>query len=271
MSSIFTSSKTLKKVKKDNVLAFVIGFFKYLKKYQMCFISGSIIFEDDNNRLFNLLTYGELDYKGNECNLENALASSHITITHKEVFKKPDVKVVEDDEKCITLNRAKKSLKKINGCQDGRCFKLELVFKKPIKYLCGEDDNVANMSPKQIILYYRFKHNNKKYLFFKLEAHPINSLSHLKNYISQSRRDTYDKRRENNSVYDENIKRKDLEFTKNFILEELGKKKIGLVDKLDYYDSLLRTGKELFIFEELKEFFLDKILPFYITQLKKMN
>jgi len=41
-----------------NVVAFIISFFSFLKDFNMCFLSGSTIFEDNNNKLYNLLTYG---------------------------------------------------------------------------------------------------------------------------------------------------------------------------------------------------------------------
>lgn len=274
MLSISKSSKTIKSIKKDIVIAFCISLFGFLKRKEMCFLSGSIIFEDNNNRLFNLLTYGDLDNKSEDCDKKKLLASSRITLTHKEVFDKPDVKVVESDEKCINLKRYQQSFKSIGRCEDGRCFKLELQLNKQINYLCGDDGNKKNKSTKQIILYYRFEHNNKKYLFFKLEAHPINSLGHLSDYINQSRRDTYEKRRENNSVYDEEIKEKDLRFYVSLLINEFKQlkstEKIQIISNIvDNYNPLLRTGRELFIFEELKEFLLNELIPFYSLRFKK--
>jgi len=268
------SSKTIKSIKsisKKNVLGFVLTLFRFLKEKDMCYLSGSIVFEDDNNKLFNLLTYGYLDNTSDICIPDVALPYPHITITHKEVFKKPDVNVVKRDEECLKLKMLQRSLKSsIRGCQDGICYKLELVFKKPILYLCGNDGNEDNMSPKQIILYYRFEYKGKKYLFFKLEAHPINSISHMQDYLSQARRDTYVQRRENNTIYDIDLKNKDRDFYLDYLKNLSGlSDKIIIYFKTINYDKSLRTGRELFIFEELKEYLIDKLLPFYLRQFKK--
>lgn len=266
------SSISLRGKKKNNILAFVIGLFRFLKRNNMCFLSGSIIFEDDNNRLFNLLTYGQLYNMDDECRKDEALVSSRITMTHKKVFEKPNVKIVKSDEKCFKLNPVQRSFKTINQCKDGKCFKLEFKFDKPIEYLCGDDGNEANMSSKRIIIYYRFEHNNKKYLFFKLEGNPVNSMAHIHKYMFQTRKDTYDKRRENDNDYDEKLERKDLRFYLSLFINELkdlpqsNKTEIYLDIKHNYNPSL-RTGKELFIFEELKEFLLNKLIPYYSIQI----
>ena len=53
----------------------------------MCFLSGSIIFEDNNSKLFNFLTYGLLDENEIGCDKKVERTNAHISFTHNEVYK----------------------------------------------------------------------------------------------------------------------------------------------------------------------------------------
>jgi hypothetical protein len=97
-------------------------------------------------------------------------------MTHKEVFSKKNVK---SNEKCFSTIM----------CTNNECLKLELIFDEELNFLCDLNtpyillDN-NNKSTKRIILYYRFEYNNIQYVFVKLEGCPMNSLSHLNNYLN---------------------------------------------------------------------------------------
>jgi hypothetical protein len=83
----------IKIVKDDNVVFFVKSLFTFLKKYEMCFLSGTIIFRDNNNKLFNFLIFDNIN--NNNCNGKVKATSAHYTLTHKDVYEKDNVKSVE--------------------------------------------------------------------------------------------------------------------------------------------------------------------------------
>ena len=92
-------------------------------------------------------------------------------------------------------------------CSNKKCFKLELILNTPLEYICDHNTptnerDPNNKSEKSLVLYYKFydTDNHKKYLFFKLESHEMNSLSHLVNFINTNRNDTYHNRRENEGL-----------------------------------------------------------------------
>jgi len=216
--------------------------FNILKKYDVCFIYGSIIFQDNNNILFNLLTYYILST--NEClpNIANTITKpkKHYTITHKEIFKNNNV--LPDD--CLKFN-------KIN--------KLELEL-DDIDYLCDNNtpENFKQKKDKvtkRILLYYKFKYHNNTYLFFKLESYGMNHILHTVDYgktligieelTSYKTQDEYKKYREKYN----NLKIKDFNFYNQFCQDN----KLNFNKKLvEYYDFFIRTGNELFIPENIK-------------------
>jgi hypothetical protein len=242
------------------VVLFVKKIFTFFKYHNICFLSGTIIFEDNNSKLFNFLTYGILE--NNNCNNKVSKTNAHITLTHTNVYNKYGV---ESDESCSEkfLNKKKKIFSIANNCSLNKCFKMQFVFNEKISFLCDQETKVKdlikkNKSNKEVILYYRFKYNNKKYLFFKLEEHDMNKLGHLVLLINKNRKDTYEKRRENELSYDDSINNNDNIFYNNMFIKlninEDNKKNI--INNINLYNQKLRTGRELFIFEELKNYLL---------------
>jgi len=59
----------------------------------MCFLSGTIIFQDNNNELFNFLTFNNPN--NNSCNRKVSSTNAHFTLTHKNVYKKDKVESAE--------------------------------------------------------------------------------------------------------------------------------------------------------------------------------
>jgi hypothetical protein len=249
---------------KINVLSFIRILFIFLKRYDMCFLSGTIIFEDDNSKLFNLLTYG-LIKDGEFCDKDKAISNQHLTLTHMDIYKNPNVKSYRDD-KCFKLNMKQKIFKTttINKCNDNKCFKMELELNYNLNFLCDIEDtfnigsksyNDLNISPKQVILYYRYIYQGKKYLFFKLEQFPMEKIGHILQFLNQKRKDTYMKRRENETTpeYIKDFKIKDEEFYKKLFPTDIEQQ----LEKLKFYNDNLRTGRELFIIEEIKNMLLD--------------
>jgi len=253
-----------------NVVAFIISFFSFLKNFNMCFLSGSTIFEDNNNKLCNLLTYGNIGITDDICDKKKNISKPHITYTHNEVYKKEGVKSAE---KCFSLDRKGGlfELFKFDRCKDNKCFKMEFIFYHKLQYLCDVFSlslNKSNISHKQVILYYRFEYNGRKYLFVKLESNPMNSLSHLKNLMDKKRKDTYDKRRENENAYEVDLKDKDDNFYKLLLKKTQERNKNLILERINEYNRTLRTGRELFIFEELKELLLGELLDINTKKLQ---
>jgi hypothetical protein len=250
--------------KEANIIYFINKLYIILKYYHLCHLSGTIIFEDNNSQLYNLLTYGINDRNmGKKCYKGYNISTPHWTITHKKIYDKENIESAED---CIKLssktNLSKKILTNNEKCKKNKCFKLEFIFNKSLDYLCDINTNASkkkdiNKSSKGVLLYYRFKYENIIYLFFKLEGHPMISLSHVASLISKKRNDEYLKRRE-----DENIEKYielinlDIDFY-NQISKLLRLPYSDIKNKLDLYDINLRTGKELFIIEELKDFIIN--------------
>ena len=94
----------------------------------------------------------------------------------------------------------------------------------------------------------------KNIYFFKLEEHDMNNIHHLIKLLDLKRNDLYDKRRENEK-YNDDLLKKDTEFYDN-ILIFFHFNRDDILKNINIYNDNLRTGCELFIFEELKEFFL---------------
>jgi len=250
--------------KEANIIYFINKLYIILKYYHLCHLSGTIIFEDNNSQLYNLLTYGINDrYMGKKCYKEYNISIPHWTITHKKIYDKEDIKSAED---CIKLssntNLSKKILTSNEKCKNNKCFKLEFIFNKSLDYLCDINTNASkkkniNKSSKGVLLYYKFKYENKIYLFFKLEGHPMISLLHLTSLINKKRNDEYLKRREDDKIeeYKNLINLDRFFYNKICILLKLHYSDIK--NKLNLYDITLRTGKELFIIEELKDFIIN--------------
>lgn len=226
----------------EKIKNFIKYLYTFLKNYNMCFLSGTFIFEDFNNRLYNFLTYGD-DNNINKTCQQNPLSKHHWTFTHNKVFSKNGVKSNNDCFSSIV-------------CKKNDCLKLELVFDEALNYLCDINNNnkiISNKSSKEVILYYSFEYNNKQYLFVKLENHNMNSPQHLMDFINQKRYDKYDNRRENRSGYDFIVK--DTNFYTDINIKLL--LNIDYKNIINEYNKNLRTGNEFFVIHELKEYLMN--------------
>jgi hypothetical protein len=174
----------------------------------------TLIFEDNNNLLYNFLTHGIIsNYPGCiDSSKYPQLSTSHVTgtrmdifdvrCTHMKIFNKKNIK---SNETCFDFTNSNLI------CSDKKCFKLELILNNPLEYICDiktptNERNPQNHSEKEVVLYYKFNdNNNNKYIFFKLEKHTMNSISHLFDFFNQTRNDTYVNRRENEGAnYNQN-------------------------------------------------------------------
>lgn len=266
--NIYERINNIKKERIENITSFIKKLFIFLKSYDMCFLSGTIIFEDTDNRLFNILTYNKDTSENIHDN--NILPGIHWTTTHLDVYNKQNV--LPDDS--IETS----SIKQIYG---NKKFKLELILNEPIDYLCDletddKDKKIDNISQKRVLLYYRFIHENKKYIFFKLEEYNMNSIHHLINLLDKKRKDIYNKRRENEDKYETEEQTNCVKIDNKLCpvinnnsctLNNLDKifynrlacdNIIKNINDTNFYDKNLRTGRELFVTNELKTYLLNK-------------
>lgn len=297
---------------KENVINFITKLYEIIDKFndvKLCFFSGSFIFKDDNNRLYNLLLNNVDDEDNinkefsNEKKIEtenikvcpvNKNLSSHVTTTHKQIFKKDNIK---SDNNCYSkYNNIGVTVFKsfLNSGDDAVKFEYNLMKDKQELKCYGETVDDESKKIKGVILFYRFKDINKlkdnKFVFFKLEGHNMNSVSHsiraaatykggdvkrkiLKSY-TKLKGGKLDTRRENlkkeeTPTYKTTFYDKDVSFYKKviYIYPELAAKIPGhnlsdkeqyCYDKLNDYDVNYRTGNEFYVIEELKNFILDE-------------
>lgn len=125
-----------------------------------CFLSGSLVFEDNDELLYKLLTFGDenssnIDYK------KSNLIKTHLSSDYIEVYKRNSTVTLEKHDK-----------------NNNNFLKFELIYDQPLENLCQSFqtytdyqkiiDKDGHKAPKKSILYYRFYYNNKKYIFLKL-------------------------------------------------------------------------------------------------------
>jgi hypothetical protein len=230
-----------------DISKFCLHIFTFLKQKQpnknanifdVCFINGELIFEDSDNKLFNLLTYNKLVVQHNEHTCPNKIHESktHFTATHTN-FETGNNELRLDH--CIHLGLATKNT-----------FKFERILDPPIEYLCDQetqikDADVNNNEKKEVILYYPFTNTitGKKYLFVKFESHPMNSVAHVKNLLDKSRHTTYPLRR------DSDTNKTQFDATDKAFYQHCFDEKVVAVElaNLEEYNSKVRVGNEFYV------------------------
>jgi hypothetical protein len=218
------------KEKKELVRSFFVELFYYLKKHNNCFKTGTLVFEDYNNKLYNLLTFGIIS-NDKEC-IKNPIAQQNYFINkYKEVFKKTEE--VKSNDKCFEQGY----IEYIRGCRNNKCLTLELTFNQGVNDLCDNRQEEILRS----CIYYKFEHNNRQYIFLKL--------------LNENETEYHEKYDRNEKIEDPSKKYPSKENDYNFynILD----KNFNNIDNIQYYNDFLRTGDEMFITEELKNHCID--------------
>jgi hypothetical protein len=219
------------KEKKELVRSFFVELFYYLKKHNNCFKTGTLVFEDNNNKLYNLLTFGIISDKS-DCKLGDPIAQQNYFINkYKEVFKKTEE--VKSNDKCFEQGY----IEYIRGCRNNKCLTLELTFNQGVNDLCDNRQEKILRS----CIYYKFEHNNRQYIFLK-----------LLNENETEYHETYDR---NERIEDPSKKYPSKE--KDNIFYNILGKNFNNIDNIQYYNDFLRTGNEMFITEELKNHCID--------------
>jgi hypothetical protein len=174
----------------DNITLFFKNIFNLLNEFNICFSSGTFIFEESNNCLFNYLTYGHLTLDSNTYNCENpengAISKDssveHImlpntrrfgTTTHKNIYDKiPNCDKNSTNTPCyssdICIPEEIFELDKFRNKSITNT-KFQKVFDPPIDGICDTCKNPNRQEPykpseiKRTCLYYPFKVNTKNF------------------------------------------------------------------------------------------------------------
>ena len=247
--------------------------FQFLFYHKQCFFEGTIVFEDKNNKLYNFLTYGIIS-DNNSCLEDPKIAEETYSVqNYMDVYKK--YPKVESSDKCF-VQGLEQSLR---GCKSNMCLILEIIFDEDLNYLCDQQDKESKKS----CIYYKFKYENKQYIFLKLLPYTFNSrilkgVTGVLNYFKNKENNEYDpskryKKRDNvisnyefneeddifykNVNFDNNpdsFKHKYLKDDQENIYNVFFKHNND--DDINYYNTHLRTGNEMFITDKLKNYFI---------------
>ena len=187
----FISANFQKISNNDNITLFFKNIFNLLNEFNICFSSGTFIFEESNNCLFNYLTYGHLILDSNtyRCeNPENGAISrdssvEHImlpntrrfgTTTHKKIYEHiPSCDKNNTTTPCysadICIPEEIFELQKIISNKSITNTKFQKVFDPPIVGICDTCNNPNRQEPfkpseiKRTCLYYPFKVNTRNF------------------------------------------------------------------------------------------------------------
>ena len=265
--------KNIIKNKKKDVMEFFKRLFQFLFYHNQCFFEGTLVFEDKNNKLYNFLTYGIIS-DNNSCLEDPKIAEETYSVqNYMDVYKK--YPKVESSDKCF-VQGLEQSLR---GCKSNKCLILEIIFDEDLNYLCDQQDKESKKS----CIYYKFKYENKQYIFLKLLPYTFNSrilkgVTGVFNYFKNKENNEYDpskryKKRDNvisnyefneeddifykNVNFDNNpdsFKHKYLKDDQENIYNVFFKHNND--DDINYYNTHLRTGNEMFITDKLKNYFI---------------
>ena len=194
----------------EQISEFCLSIFTYLKNFNVCFINGAFVFEDNHQILLNLFTFN-IPYEDvkieQECPPQTA--NTHATTTHRFFQTNDNILNLEND--CISRDLKPFSIFNLELIPSSY-LKLEKILEPSINNICDRetasiDYNISNNETKQIILYYPFinEKTGKKYIYVKFESHPINSLEHLSNLLDKKRTSTYLLRREDDEYLNEDL------------------------------------------------------------------
>jgi hypothetical protein len=226
--------KTRKEIKKKKELVrnFFVELFYYLKKHNNCFKTGTLVFEDNNNKLYNLLTFGIIS-NDKDCKKNPIAQQNYFINKYKEVFKNKEVK---SNDECFKQGSYLSS-EYIRGCRNNMCLTLELTFNQGVNDLCDKHEKEILRS----CVYYKFDHNNRQYIFLKL--------------LNENETEYHETYERNERIEDPSKKYPSEEKDNNFY-KSLGKNFYN-INNIEYYNEHLRTGNEMFITEELKNHCID--------------
>ena len=274
--------------REKNIINLFRHIFQLLEENNLCFSSGTFVFENDTNILFNLLTFNKLILPSNTYNCNAPKKSREIsnlvdvfaTDTHKKVYDK-------NVEKIITITPGPCIPEAVHAMDPGlnilrntKMTKFEISFTEPIKNFCGickqnnENDDISET--KGSCLYYPFTVKSNLYpgkktfeyisklLFVKFEKIPTKASGHgtefFKNLTGTKKEyRRYPPRREDDSVskcnYTRQYYEQDVKFYKKY--SPTSENDIQI---LNWYNRHIRTGCEFFVTNNLLISFITDFL-----------
>ena len=266
---IENSSRRYYDNKTTNLKMFFSQIFNVLKENNMCFSSGSFVFQNDTNIIFNLLTFNTFvaREKSYYCNDPSLVRNVNIigTATHMGYYSKyPRGSPIEIKPRlCMPP-------KSFSGLNNKRIFtKFDRTFDPEIKNFCGYcrplNENLTES--KGVVLYYPFTVTSNNYpniipnqhtsdfLFVKFEhaSAKTSPLTHTGDLLTSTlgiKRNyaDLDTRREEQRDYGIKYLTKDMEFYEKYCPED--------IPILEWFNTYVRTGSEFFISNNLLVKFL---------------
>ena len=241
---------------------FVEKLYDFLTEINLCFLSGTLVFDNKKQQLYNSLMKGHRLFKRCDNVKQRTKAGSHRSFITQKDFSKARLKAGarSDEYKIRDPVSAKQYDKTINP---------------PLTYLCDkrcrsdETDCIpGNKEPKGIALFYPFTVVNQAesidYLFMKLEqyatslAHPIDATKHLGHYfarkVGHKKKMTHPERREDDPIDLENA-HNDKEALLAYYIRNgaTGEQAGSLFQKIDFFNRNVRVGNEVYIPSEILE------------------
>lgn len=252
-----------------NINTFVTILHRLLRKHEACFHYGSFVFQDNDQKLFNLLLKGSKYPSKNTSNCDNiSYRVSPISkfLTHTIfMFNQKFSKRVANNKNCeIDVKFRDNVSKKL---------KVWFSYEKDVygDDLCGicKITKKGCQSPKKIILFYPFRIITKEgekytFLFLKLETESMLSIKHIKGAIHsyvlknsdrdpEKANDILNKRREHSKTYD--FDKQDTELYEELLLMKDEQSK----QSIEFYNDCVRGGNELFIPYIITEAIIDSL------------
>jgi hypothetical protein len=237
---------------------FIEKLFALLSDAGLCFLSGSIIIDDDKHQIFKSLYQGKGTSVCENIYKKERPLGTHLNFLDKNLFN--------------SRMRYGYELKTLIPRRQ-----YEKVLSPRLNYICDSyckynetEECMSNKASKGVLLFYPFEVENKKelenipYIFLKLEGYVHDDKKHFKGAISRyilkkEKKDKYSKRREDD-VIDENIFSNDEEllikyiknYYRNILDKNLLKDFIEIIrQKIKFYNSVVRSSNELYIPSEI--------------------
>ena len=240
---------------------FINSIYDFLADENICFLSGSIVIDDDLGKLFNSL------YKGNQSFLhsykcentsESRTVGSIVGGTHAAFINDKRFKAARNSKPTDF------SLKSFGNTQ------YEKILDPKLTHICKKACAVKKCDkteefPKGVVLFYPFEIHSEdlsikhRFLFMKLEEFTYNDIAHMgkawdRYILKREKGDRYPKKREDpgkgkiNNDLVEKDKWAMVEFVRIYKNEELALK---VHEKINFYNENVRVGNETYIPSEI--------------------
>ena len=254
------SSRDFRIVDDETINLFFGKINAFLSLYDVCFVGGAFVFEDPDARLYNLLTY-------------NVLNAGESYLCGQRTFRSDKVSIKQSKTHGIFLKTFRKApcmpevITNMLGCSDSRCRKFERLI--DLDNICGYCTGIKDRRQhKGVILYYPFLFTfgrsgsyKKRYLYVKLESHPMMSLRHAEEAVKTYGFKSKTPERRESDPYTQQLQEKDIRFyTEMENNYGIGRSTRRAHIPLNSYDNSIRQGAEFFVSSELLDMFLTDFL-----------